>query len=513
MCGITGIWGNCDEEIVREMMRRLAHRGPDAQGMLLQPESPGALGHLRLAIMDPAGGDQPIRTEEGARAIVANGEIYNFPVLRSSLESRHLFRTNSDSEAALHLYEEQGSECARYLDGMFALAIADGENLFVARDPIGIKPLYLGRRKGSLLFASEIKALIGLCDDVTEFPPGSWFHSQTGIRSYYEVPNQEPTSGTVAEYITGVRETLEQAVTKRLMSDVPVGTFLSGGLDSSIIAALVRPHVNELHTFSVGIEGSRDLEAARLVARHLDTVHHEYLLVPSEVVQKLPEIIYHLESFDQDLVRSAIPCYFTARLAAEEVKVILTGEGADELFAGYRYYLRYKDLPLLHREMRRSVQSLHNINLQRVDRMTMAHSIEGRVPFLDVEMIELAQSIPPELKLQRDGVTRPVEKWVLRQACEDLLPPQIVWRHKEQFDEGSGTVDLLAEAIMGLMPAAEARQYSTCHPEAQLRSPEECLYHKLLCDAYSDPAPVLNNVARWEGSLQKGFPPYPRFPL
>ena len=209
MCGITGIWGDCDEEIVREMMRRLAHRGPDAQGMLLQPESPGALGHLRLAIMDPAGGHQPIRTEEGTRAIVANGEIYNFPVLRSSLESRHPFLTNSDSEAALHLYEEQGSECARYLDGMFALAIADGENLFVARDPIGIKPLYLGRRKGSLLFASEIKALIWLCDDVTEFPPGSWFHSQTGIRSYYEVPNREPTSGTVAEYITGVRETLE----------------------------------------------------------------------------------------------------------------------------------------------------------------------------------------------------------------------------------------------------------------------------------------------------------------
>ena len=205
------------------------------------------------------------------------------------------------------------------------------------------------------------------------------------------------------------------------MSDVPVGTFLSGGLDSSIIAALVRPHVNELHTFSVGTEGSRDLEAARLVARHLDTVHHEYLLVPSEVVQKLPEIIYHLESFDQDLVRSAIPCYFTARLAAEEVKVILTGEGADELFAGYRYYLRYKDLPLLHREMRRSVQSLHNINLQRVDRMTMAHSIEGRVPFLDVEMIELAQSIPPELKLQRDGVTRPVEKWVLRSVWQPDL--------------------------------------------------------------------------------------------
>jgi asparagine synthase (glutamine-hydrolysing) len=314
---------------------------------------------------------------------------------------------------------------------------------------------------------------------------------------YYHVPDRTPVQRTAEEHIALVRQTLERSVTKRLMSDVPLGAFLSGGLDSSMIVALVRPHVDELHTFSVGTEGSRDLEAARRVARHLDTIHHEHVLKAEEIAASLAAILFHLESFDQDLVRSAIPCYFTARLASQEVKVILTGEGADELFAGYRYYRGYEDPDLLRQELRRSVQSLHNINLQRVDRMTMAHSVEGRVPFLDVEMIELAQRIPPELKLQRNDGLRPVEKWVLRKACEDLLPAEIVWRDKEQFDEGSGTVDLLSETVGRWMPPAEARQYSELHPGTRLRSREECLYHKILCGAYLDPAPVLENVARW----------------
>ena len=497
MCGIAGVWGTCDEKTVRAMIHRLVHRGPDAQGILRDPARPAVLGHCRLAIVDPAEGDQPIRSEEGRRAIVANGEIYNFRSLRSRLKDRYRFRTQSDSEAALALYAERGTACAGDLDGMFAFALADGDDLFVARDPIGIKPLYFGRRNGDLLFASEIKALIGLTDDVTEFPPGSWFHSRMGTRSYYEVPDRTPAQRTAKKHLALVRETLERSVTKRLMSDVPLGAFLSGGLDSSIIVALVRPHVDELHTFSVGIEGSRDLEAARIVARHLDTVHHERVLKPEEISACLPEILFHLESFDQDLVRSAIPCYFTARLASQEVKVILTGEGADELFAGYRYYRDYEDSSLFRRELRRSVQCLHNVNLQRVDRMTMVHSIEGRVPFLDVEMIELAQTIPPELKLKKDNGPRAVEKWVLRKACEDLLPAEIVWRDKEQFDEGSGTVDLLSDTVSRWMLPAEARQYSARHPDAHLRSPEECFYHKVLCEAYADPVPVLKNVARW----------------
>jgi asparagine synthase (glutamine-hydrolysing) len=497
MCGIVGICGKCDEEIIRKMMNRMIHRGPDGKGILWESERPVALGHRRLAIMDPAGGAQPISSDDGHYAIVANGEIYNFASLQSRLEDRYQFRTQSDSESALALYVERGTECVSDLDGMFAFALADGDDLFVARDPIGIKPLYFGRVDGNYMFASEIKVLIDIAKDITEFPPGSWFHSQYGIRSYYEVPYREPVDRTLEEHIALLRENLEQAVTKRLMSDVPLGAFLSGGLDSSIIAALVRPYVNKLHTFSVGIDGSRDLEAARAVARHLDTIHHEYVLKADEVALSLPKILYQLESFDQDLVRSAIPSYFTARLASDEVKVILTGEGADELFAGYGYYTSYKDPALLQLELRRSVQSLHNINLQRVDRMTMAHSVEGRVPFLDINMVDLAQTIPPQLKLYRDGSSRAVEKWVLRKAFEDILPAEILWRDKEQFDEGSGTVDLLAEVIDRWMPAEEAKRYLRHHAIAHLRSPEECLYHKLLCEAYSDPVPIINNVARW----------------
>jgi asparagine synthase (glutamine-hydrolysing) len=304
-----------------------------------------------------------------------------------------------------------------------------------------------------------------------------------------------------------LRETLEASVGKRLMSDVPLGAFLSGGLDSSIICAIARQHMDCLHTFSVGFEGSRDLAAARQVARHLDTVHHEYVLNANEVVRTLPKIIYHLESYDQDLVRSAIPTYFTARLAAEHVKVILTGEGADELFAGYRYHREFGETADLQRELRRSIGALHNINLQRVDRLTMAHSIEARVPFLDVAMIALAQEIPADWKLRRMPDGRLVEKWILRKACEDLLPHEIVWRDKEQFDEGTGTAGMMGRRGLGeWLAASEAEQYAQRHPEAALRSREECVYHKTLREAYPEADFVLENVARWSsGRVETGL--------
>jgi asparagine synthase (glutamine-hydrolysing) len=311
------------------------------------------------------------------------------------------------------------------------------------------------------------------------------------------VPADAPDDVPIDIRLRRLRQTLEEAVIKRLMSDVPLGAFLSGGLDSSIIAAIARQYMPELHTFAVGVEGSPDVEAARVVAKHIGSTHHEYLYTPQEVMAKLPEIIYHLESFDQDLVRSAIPCYFCSRLASDYVKVILTGEGADELFAGYAYYKDIGDPNMLHSELRRSVTTLHNINLQRVDRLTMCHGIEGRVPFLDVAMIELAQTIPPELKLARDSTGRRVEKWILRKACEDLLPPEIVWRDKEQFDEGSGTVDLLPELIRSAAQNIDFSAYAARYPDDRLRSPEEALYHQLLIKAFSRPQLVLRNVGRW----------------
>ena len=361
----------------------------------------------------------------------------------------------------------------------------------------GSKPLYYGCFNDQTIFASELKALSGIAHDVKEFPPGTYFHSATGFRKFQALPKAIPEDRPAERWWEPIRSTLERAVTKRLMSDVPLGVFLSGGLDSSIIAAIARQHMGELHTFSVGLEGSRDLEAARVVARHLDTVHHEYVFTKEEILRHLPEIIFYLESFDQDLVRSAVPCYFVSRLASQYVKVILSGEGADELFGGYTYYKGIRDDGPLREELYRSVSSLHNINLQRVDRLTMAHSIEGRVPFLDLEMIELSQRIPPRWKILRGGKGGLVEKWILRKAFEDLLPAEIVWRTKEQFDEGSGSADVLATAAPAFMAEREVSDYRGLHRNTKIRSHEECVYHMLLTDAYEDPSVILGNVARW----------------
>jgi asparagine synthase (glutamine-hydrolysing) len=483
-----------DVSLVKSMISLLSHRGPDAEGMFVSQNGPGVLGHRRLSIMDPEGGDQPIYNEAKNMAVIANGEIYNFPQLRTELVKRHKLYTTSDSEAIVHLYEDHGVSMVEHLDGMYAFVVADEHNFYAARDPIGIKPLYLGKKNGAWLFASELKSFPSNCDSVQEFPPGAFFHSAKGFSTFYTVPEILSQKAPVKDYIHNIKETLENAVIKRLMSDVPLGAFLSGGLDSSIIAALARKHMDRLHTFSVGIEGSRDLEAARLVSDHLDTIHHEYVLTQQEVRKKLPEIIYYLESFDQDLVRSAIPCYFTSRLAADYVKVILTGEGADELFGGYSYYKAIGDQGSLHRELHRSVTSLHNINLQRVDRMTMAHGIEGRVPFLDLAMIRLGQLIPPEMKIMGSP---PIEKWILRKAFEDLLPAEIVWREKEQFDEGSGTVEMLDEVVTGVMGKTEMENYCRRFSETSLRSEEECHYHRILMEVFENPNFIFVNTGRW----------------
>ena len=499
MCGIAGIWGTSDRVLAERAMDGIRHRGPDGAGVHVQ--SNGVLGHRRLAIMDPEGGAQPLYNETRAMAIVANGEIYNFAALRDDLADRHMLTTTSDNEAILHLYEERGTDTPAALAGMFAFAICDDEHLFLARDPIGIKPLYYGRGiDGSgrpvMAFASEMKALADWVDELHEFPPGTYFDSREGFVPYYQVPTAPPVDRSVEDHVSLVRKGLEDAVASHLMSDVPVGAFLSGGLDSSVIAAMARKHVDELHTFSVGLAGSPDIIAARRVAAHIGSIHHEYLMTSAEVVEKLPEIIHALESWDQDLVRSAIPTYFCSRLAAERVKVILTGEGADELFAGYAYHKDSTDATMLHQELGRSVSTLHNINLQRVDRLTMLHGLEGRVPFLDTEFIALALSVPAELKLRTMADGRHVEKWVLRMACEDLLPADIVWRNKEQFDEGSGTLDLLVDALGPLLEGInlDASRATTSEP---LRSAEEALYHRILCDGYARPDMILRNVARW----------------
>lgn len=513
MCGIAGAWGDVNTETIKAMMNDLTHRGPDDEGLCIHQSGQHLLGqatfgHRRLSIMDPEGGMQPF--QDGAVALISNGEFYNWRALREQLEPDTTFHTTSDAEVAFQLLNHHGQGAVPNLDGMFAFAYAKDDEFILARDPIGIKPLYYSRKGEAVYFASEMKALTRLNSPIETLEPGTVYSHKTGKRRYYDVPFYEQTTLEAAlkadaplltdtdEAASELRKTLENAVVKRLMSDVPLGAFLSGGLDSSIIAAIAKKHMGELHTFSVGLEGSPDLAAARHVSKYLDTIHHEYVFTQDEVRTALPEIMYALESFDQDLVRSVIPTHFTARLAAEHVKVILTGEGADELFAGYTYYKDYQDMDALQRELHRSIGAMHNVNLQRVDRITMLHSIEGRVPFLDTTMIDLAMRIPADLKLRahKDGEPK-VEKWILRQAFSDMLPHEIVWRDKAQFDEGSGTTDMLNDLIAAETAKFDSQVFSQKRPEAALRSPEEAYYYSIFEQAFSKPELLLPNIGRW----------------
>lgn len=489
MCGIAGGFGRPSGAGVNAMLDLLAHRGPDGRGVYGDPAGRCIIGHNRLAIIDPAGGQQPLTDETGGIWVACNGEIYNFRDLRRELSARgHRFRTASDTEVLAHLYEEEGPAMVARLDGMFALALWDGERLLLARDPLGIKPLYSGRAgDGTLYFASEIKALTGVCERVEEFPPGTWFASDTGFRRYYDLPafragspapgRRKPDGRELSPVVMSLRDRLERAVAKRLMADVPVGVFLSGGLDSSLIAAIARKHTDgPLHSFAAGAPGSADLDHARRVAAFLGTVHHEATFTQRDLADRLPEVIYHLESFDAALVRSAVPTYLVSRLASRYVKVVLSGEGADELFAGYDSLKPLAGADL-NEEMRRLTGSLHNTNLQRVDRMTMAHSLEGRVPFLDVGMVETAAGIPPAWKVRRTGKGgRAGEKWLLRLAAETYLPPDIVWRNKVKFSHGTGASALLADLAEELAPAV--------HPGVELRGREETMYYLIFANLF-----------------------------
>jgi asparagine synthase (glutamine-hydrolysing) len=371
--------------------------------------------------------------------------------LRESLPGAP-WTTGSDSEVALRVMaaEPDPAAAAAGLHGMFAFALQRDGELLLGRDPVGIKPLYRGRLGAAAVFASEVKAFAPGTTDVAAVAPGTLWSSRTGVRRFAGLPTAEVRDGTPAEHVQRVRDALERSVTRHLMADVPVGAFLSGGLDSSAICALLARQVPELHTFAVGFAGSPDLAAARVVAEHVGATHHERVVAPEEVAAALPEIVWFLESTDPDLVRSAVPTWFVAELAAREVKVVMTGEGADELFAGYRYHgdLRRE---VLADELHRSLGEMHHVNLQRVDRMTMAHGLEARVPFLDLELVAASQRVPVDLKLPRGGP----EKWVLREAVADLLPPEVVWRTKSQFDEGSGVGDLVDAALAERWPGAD----------------------------------------------------------
>ncbi len=493
MCGITATWGEVPPTLAEAMAERIAHRGLDGAGHTTIPELKVSLAHRRLSIIDPDGGHQPLTSQDQAASLIANGMIYNDLTLRE-LMGHSKFATDSDSESILLACAQRGPAAVAELDGMFAFVMATSEKLIAARDPIGIKPLYVGRRDDTYCFASEIKALSPYADEIHEFPPGHVFDSSCGMSRYYTLPGATDDLQDAQEAIRIIRQTLTESIKKRLRSDVPLGVFLSGGLDSSIIAAIASQHRPGLKSFAVGLENSPDLKAARRVAEYLGTDHHEQVLTPEEIERDLPQILYHLESFDQDLVRSAVPCYYVSQLAARHVKVVLTGEGADELFAGYEYHKDYDNPSALQAELRRSVLSMHDINLQRVDRMTMAHGLEARVPFLDRTMLDIAFRIPVALKLPADNR---IEKWILRKAFEDLLPSDIVWREKSQFDQGSGVADLLGgdEIANGQSVDRNAQKHSS-------RSAEEADYRQMLSKQFDNSQTMLKLVTHWDDTAR-----------
>ena len=502
MCGIAAFFaGNesVDSQGFTDIASRLGHRGPDGMGVAMSGRA--ALFHARLAIVDLEGGKQPMRGKDQRLALICNGEIYNHEALRERLGPDR-FATRSDSEVVLHLYQDLGASCAGELDGMFAFFVTDGQRFVAARDPLGIKPLYFGHDdRGSTWFASEFKALAGHCPSFQELPAGSLL-TETGLMERWYSPRWERSVGHLEAPPAALPDRLERAVLKRLMSDVDVGVFLSGGLDSSIIAALARRNLGGVKSFAVGLEGAPDLDAARFVARALGTEHHEYVYSGPEAIQALPEVIYHLESYDAALIRSAVPCYFLSKLASQHVKVALTGEGADEVFAGYDFFADVWDPSELHRECVRLLFGLHGMNLQRLDRMTMAHGLEGRVPFLDVEFLDWAMSLDPRLKLRP---AKTLEKRLLRRAFDGYLPPEILKRPKQEFSRGSGADPVFLEYAEQKIADSELMRASHEFPADTPTTKEELLYRRIFEDLFPGDSPRAS-VQRWR------VPASPRLP-
>lgn len=470
--------GEPDEDLLRKMLQMLRHRGPDDLGVAV--DDGAAIGQARLSIIDVAGGHQPIFGEEGAACITANGEIYNYRQLRKGL-AKHSFRTLSDSEVPLHLYEDAGPEAAAQLDGMFALAIWDGTNLYLARDPVGIKPLYYAIEDGRFYFASEVKALLQATSrGIREFPNGHWYRTDRGFHPFANWRTDMRGATDVQAAMRELRARLDASVEKRLMAEVPLGTFCSGGLDSSLVTAIAARHLESFHTFSTGMEGAPDLENARRAAEHIGTVHHTRVFTEDDVLDALPNVMWHLESFDPALVRSAVPTYFVSELARKHVTVVLTGEGADELYAGYRYL---KDLPRdgLHPELVRITKALHNLNLQRTDRMTMAHALEGRVPYLDWAHLTFALGLPVDWKIYGD---KRIEKWILRNAFPGYLPDELLWRDKQKFAEGTGSFEVISQEAERQLSDAEFERIRDEARPIELLTKEEAYCYRLFRERF-----------------------------
>lgn len=458
MCGIIGVFDlkQKAEDLrpgVLAMSKKIRHRGPDWSGIYCCDKA--ILAHERLAIVDPVSGAQPLHSEDGNLILTVNGEIYNHLDLRKNLKTDYKFLTNSDCEVILALYREKGTAFLNDLNGIFAFALYDklNDSYLIARDHMGIVPLYKGWDKyGNFYVSSELKALEGKCNVIEPFTPGCYLSSTEGTEKQWYNPTWKEFD-SVKENVSSIpalRKALEESVHRQLMSDVPYGVLLSGGLDSSIVSAVARKYAAmrietqdlkeawwpRLHSFAVGLKNSPDLEAARMVAEHIGTVHHEVIFSIQEGLDALSDVIYHLETYDVTTVRASTPMYLLARvIKSMGVKMVLSGEGADEIFGGYLYFHKAPDAKSFHEETVRKLGKLHLYDCLRANKSLAAWGIEGRVPFLDKEFLDVAMKLNPVDKMAGDGR---MEKWILRKAFEDILPAKVAWRQKEQFSDGVG---------------------------------------------------------------------------
>jgi len=446
-----------------EMSKTVRHRGPDWSGVYSDDKT--IMTHERLAIVDPASGKQPLISADKRLVLAANGEIYNHRELRKQFPNYN-FQTQSDCEVILALYQEKGVDFVDDMNGIFGFAIYDTvkDEYFIARDHMGIIPLYIGWDKnGTFYVASELKALEGICTKIELFPPGHYMSSKDGefVKWYkrdwtdYDAVKDNETS------IAEVKQALEDAVHRQLMSDVPYGVLLSGGLDSSVTSAIAKKYAErrieaddkekawwpQLHSFSVGLEGSPDLAAAKKVADHIGTVHHEIKFTIQEGLDAIKDVIYNIETYDITTIRSSTPMYLMARvIKSMGIKMVLSGEGADEIFGGYLYFHKAPNAREFHEETVRKLDKLHMYDCLRANKSLAAWGIEGRVPFLDKEFMDVAMRINPKDKMING---ERMEKWVVRKAFEDMIPESVAWRQKEQFSDGVGYswIDTLKELV------------------------------------------------------------------
>ena len=522
MCGIVCAFDlKKNQKVLRsqllDMSKLLRHRGPDWSGIYSSENA--IMAHERLAIVDPKSGKQPLYSPDKKIILAANGEIYNHLELRKQLNNKYEFNTQSDCEIILALYKEKGVDFLDSLNGIFAFAIYDSTNdeFFIARDHMGIIPLYMGWDKdGTFYVASELKALEGVCSKIELFPPGHYWYgkdltpTQWYKRNWFDYDSVKNNKTSVSE----LHDALSDAVHRQLMSDVPYGVLLSGGLDSSITSALAKKFSSkrvesndtqsawwpQLHSFSVGLVGSPDLEAAKKVSEHIGSIHHEVIFTIQEGLDALRDVIYHLETYDVTTVRASTPMFLMARsIKSHGIKMVLSGEGADELFGGYLYFHKAPSAKEFHQETVRKLEKLHQYDCLRANKSLAAWGIEGRVPFLDKEFIDVAMRINPQDKMIN---AERMEKWVVRKAFEDYLPESVAWRQKEQFSDGVGYswIDTLKEEVD---LAVTDEQMSNAHYRFPLQTPqnkEEFYYRSIFeqhfpSDAAAMSVPSVPSVA------------------